>query len=89
MWPKGWDDEPRRYSQTENPYIAHRMTVQVGFDKVACDCGEPFDHIVDLERHQQAFRHPGISSGWQDIQESFNGRTSPSDGDHRGSNPLS
>lgn len=46
-------------------YIGHRLTVPVGMDKVACDCGEPFNDVVDLERHQQGFRHPGINSGWE------------------------
>lgn len=46
-------------------YTCHRLTIEVGMDKVACDCGEPFNSVVDLERHQQAFRHPGINSGWE------------------------
>lgn len=53
-----------RYTPAVNPYIGHRMTIQVGMEKVACDCGEPFNSVVDLERHQQGFRHPGISSGY-------------------------
>lgn len=67
MWPAGWD-EPTRYAPEANPYIAHRMTIQVGMDKVACDCGQPFNEIVDLERHQQAFRHPGLSTAWEELQ---------------------
>jgi hypothetical protein len=63
MWPKGWDYEPRRHAPAETDY-GHRMSIPVGMDKVACDCGEPFNHVVDLELHQQRYRHPGISSGW-------------------------
>lgn len=59
MWPQEYE-EPIRYAPQANDYIAHRMTIPVGMEKVACDCGEPFDHVVDLERHQHAFRHPGI-----------------------------
>jgi hypothetical protein len=62
MWPASLD-VPVKYAPDSNPYIGHRMTIPVGMDKVACDCGEPFDGVVDLERHQQRYRHPGISSG--------------------------
>lgn len=63
-WRSGWA-EPFRFTPDANPYVGHRLTVQVDGSRVACDCGDEFEGVVDLERHQQAYRHPGINSGYQ------------------------
>lgn len=67
-WRQDWN-EPFRFTPDANPYVGHRLTVEDG-DRWACDCGESFGHLVDLERHQQGYRHPGISSGWDPGEES-------------------
>lgn len=58
----------KRYSDdvlVVNPfadYTSHRLTIEVGMGKVACDCGEPFNAVIDLERHQHSYRHPGVTA---------------------------
>lgn len=60
LWPGAWEI-PVRYAPDANPYIGHRLTLpSIGGAAVACDCGELFDSIVDLEWHQHRYRHPGI-----------------------------
>jgi hypothetical protein len=54
--PETVDRSVRRPHVAPNPYIGHRVTLQVG-DRVACDCGETFDTATDLEAHQSPYRH--------------------------------
>lgn len=66
MWPQEFEP-PVRYAPEANQYIAHRLTIQVGPAMVACDCGRTFTEAVDLEHHQHAYRHPGLSAVWEDL----------------------
>ncbi len=58
-----WDTDPvlRCNPGEKNAYIAHRLAFPTRDGQaVECDCGKPFQTMVELEQHQHPYRHPGL-----------------------------
>jgi hypothetical protein len=46
------------YGLSPERSVSHRLTITTD-DGFACDCGEPFAEVIELEWHQHRFLHHG------------------------------